>query len=768
MKRSAEKTFGPSPEALSTKKRQKSTARSPTRFNVNLKTESVNERIEQSDTLFLSSDIEQRHTRSANSRAKIPTCGSPDSVDNQSESNDHDPAPARPSNSMKSKKSKGTHLEPSEASGNVIVGNEKLSNLAVNQTSTSTSILADNVEDGKSAHDENIPTTQQDRTEVTNPKNQLSRYRKPPRGHSSGEGDGKILVAVDFGTTYSGLCWAYTSTPEIQMPIDQWPDSLSGGLEGMSSEKVPTELQYTDQGYNWGFQIPFEAERLQWFKLDLDRQLEKAQSCFARDFPDEKAALLNHDQSPESLVTDYLTALREHFEAVFKKNLPLSVSSDVPVKYIITVPAMWSEGAAAKTKACAEQAGLGEGSAMQLISEPEAAAIYALAKIAPYKLGIGDTFVICDAGGGTVDLITYKIIALKPILRIVEVVPGRGDLCGSCFLNRRFASFLRNKLGSHRSWRESMLEERKRLPQAKRSSNLELQVKCCYMGSKDVDYSIPVPGFPENKTLGVRKAMFRLKGTDLFDIVEPIIQNVLDLVSQQIDATCAVKLVVKAVLMVGGFGRNEYLQKRVQQAVADRNIEVWKPPHGWTAVARGALMKGLAEINPKTAVVGVSGRVARNHYGTESAKEYNDSIHPAGQRIWSPSNDRYEVNTYDWFVMKGDRITEKKPIRLPYHMEFPVSDGALESVKATIVKCVDHENDGPPLFVGDGEVENVANLEVPLSLIPVKSLKKRVDKDGMEWYIIDFAIRVTCFGSETIYELLHGKINKGHVTAEYV
>jgi molecular chaperone DnaK (HSP70) len=47
---------------------------------------------------------------------------------------------------------------------------------------------------------------------------------------------------------------------------------------------------------------------------------------------------------------------------------------------------------------------MGSGSTLHMISEPEAAAIYALDRIDKHDLHIGDTFVVCDAGGGTVDL----------------------------------------------------------------------------------------------------------------------------------------------------------------------------------------------------------------------------------------------------------------------------------------------------------------------------------------------------------------------------
>jgi uncharacterized protein YxjI len=39
---------------------------------------------------------------------------------------------------------------------------------------------------------------------------------------------------------------------------------------------------------------------------------------------------------------------------------------------------------------------------------------------------VGDAFVICDAGGGTVDLISYEITQLKPSLELKELVPGKG------------------------------------------------------------------------------------------------------------------------------------------------------------------------------------------------------------------------------------------------------------------------------------------------------------------------------------------------------
>lgn len=132
----------------------------------------------------------------------------------------------------------------------------------------------------------------------------------------------------------------------------------------------------------------------------------------------------------------------------------------------ITVPAVWSDLAQAKTRACAEKAGMGTGSALHIISEPEAAAMYALNIMDPHNVEVGDTFVLCDAGGGTVDLISYTVSALKPILEIIEASPGSGSLCGSSFLNRIFEQCLRKKLNGNPGWDEDVLEE-VRLPKSK-------------------------------------------------------------------------------------------------------------------------------------------------------------------------------------------------------------------------------------------------------------------------------------------------------------
>lgn len=103
-----------------------------------------------------------------------------------------------------------------------------------------------------------------------------------------------------------------------------------------------------------------------------------------------------------------------------------------------------------------------------------------------------------------------------------------------------------------------------------------------------------------------------MSGTELRCIFEPVLNEVVRLFTQQIDSSTSL---VSRVVLVGGFGENAYLRDSIRKEVRNRGIEVIQSPNAWTAVVRGALMKGLASTSPAFATVGISGRSARKHYG---------------------------------------------------------------------------------------------------------------------------------------------------------
>lgn len=102
-----------------------------------------------------------------------------------------------------------------------------------------------------------------------------------------------------------------------------------------------------------------------------------------------------------------------------------------------------------------------------------------------------------------------------------------------------------------------------------------------------------MPAFPDDEELGVYKAMFKMKGEDLLAIFEPVIQEVIVLVTRQLLAAKAADAAPRAVVLVGGFGENNYLYQRLCQAVADHGVEVLRPAGGFVKFATTDLLPAL-------------------------------------------------------------------------------------------------------------------------------------------------------------------------------
>lgn len=63
---------------------------------------------------------------------------------------------------------------------------------------------------------------------------------------------------------------------------------------------------------------------------------------------------------------------------------------------------------------------------INLIEEPVAVALYLCNRHSELTVSEEQTFIICDAGGGTVDVSAIKVLPGAPRPRIEEVIPSRG------------------------------------------------------------------------------------------------------------------------------------------------------------------------------------------------------------------------------------------------------------------------------------------------------------------------------------------------------
>ena len=104
-----------------------------------------------------------------------------------------------------------------------------------------------------------------------NPGKQLGRA-KIADAHDSNE---KLVVALDFGTTYSGIGFCFTNQRNAQpAAILEWP-----GAEGDATPEVPTLINYDDPDdttkFSWGASVDRAQGSIVGVKLLLDPKQER-------------------------------------------------------------------------------------------------------------------------------------------------------------------------------------------------------------------------------------------------------------------------------------------------------------------------------------------------------------------------------------------------------------------------------------------------------------------------------------------------------------
>ena len=57
-------------------------------------------------------------------------------------------------------------------------------------------------------------------------------------------------------------------------------------------------------------------------------------------------------------------------------------------------------------------------------------------------------------------------------------------------------------------------------------------------------------------------------------------------------------------------------------------------------------------MSPAFATVGISGRVARKHYGLNVGKEFLDLEHDPTKKVWNAYLGGYRIYVMDWFIEK--------------------------------------------------------------------------------------------------------------------
>jgi hypothetical protein len=304
---------------------------------------------------------------------------------------------------------------------------------------------------------------------------------------------------------------------------------------------------------------------------------------------------------------------------------------------------------------------MGKKHELMMISEPEAAAVYALKTTPPKGMKVGSHFVVCDAGGGTVDLIAYKVTSLYPLL-VEESAVGTGGLCGSAFIDFRFEEHVKERLGFKRF---NEMKQKKPKTWTMGLRYFEEFVKRTFNEDDSGDINIPMPGLPDDEAAGIDSGFLVMTTEQVKATFDPVIKQVIDLVQGQVDAVTSKHGTVAGIVLVGGFGQSNHLYNKLKEhfntappppytqrptheagRMEQPGIEILQPLHAWTAVVRGAALRGVEGSV-------VEKRISRLAYGTSYATVFDAKKHPASDRYWSPLWEKWMVSDrMQWHVTK--------------------------------------------------------------------------------------------------------------------
>ncbi|CAB4375394.1 unnamed protein product [Rhizophagus irregularis] len=412
---------------------------------------------------------------------------------------------------------------------------------------------------------------------------------------SSDYSDIRVVVGLDFGTTFSGFTYCHMNDEKNLVTNVQWVGAI-GEL------KTNTALQY-DENYvkieSWGH--PALSKRPKKKKENKTRPAELFKLHLGK---------LADNLKPE-LPVDYKKAITDYLHEIGKliKDEVMSAWCGIDffenVFVIMTVPAEYLEKDKEIMRECAYKARLikeKESKNLQFTTEPEAAAIYCMENsLKIYDLDIpGTTFMIVDCGGGTVDLTTRKVLKDR---QLGEVTERAGDYCGSTFIDREFIKVLRKILGDraidllrdkHYGQMQYMVQE------FCRNAKMIFTGEESEFISYEMDIEEVVPVIMKCVTEEVEEKMkdndwvIEFKYNDIKSLFDPVVDRIIKLIQIQLDNT---RDKCSAMFLVGGFSQSKYLQKRIKQKFGQRIKNISVPALPMAAISRGATLYGLSMKN---------------------------------------------------------------------------------------------------------------------------------------------------------------------------
>ncbi|KAL5018158.1 hypothetical protein ScPMuIL_003880 [Solemya velum] len=427
-----------------------------------------------------------------------------------------------------------------------------------------------------------------------------------------------VVVALDFGTTYSGYAFSLRSDfkkKPTNIQLHQW------SFENVSYSKVPTSILFDKfkKFHSFGFEAEETYAKLadmgqhkEWylfrkFKMALYRNENLGELTSIKDTRGKTMAAMD-------VFAAGIRFLKDHLMKTLSDSMLRMEEGDI--HWVLTVPAIWDESAKQFMRKSANKAGIANDN-LTLALEPEAAAIYCKHLPDLDEIPVGSPFMVLDCGGGTVDVTVHEITIDGSLKELHK--PTGGDW-GGIKVDDAFTEFLLEELGmpAIRSCTEQdkfelqrSLEDMKKKVVSTGVMSYTMKIPECLIQQFQISYHLR-----KVKLVGDK---LKIDADLVKSFFAESIRNILLCVEDVLAHPRVFRL--HHVIMVGGYSDSELLVKAIQGRFP--KLRVICPDEAASTVLKGAVIFGH---RPESIVY----RVMRFTYGVSTCTDYDPMKHSNG------------------------------------------------------------------------------------------------------------------------------------------
>ncbi|KAK3577017.1 hypothetical protein CHS0354_003080 [Potamilus streckersoni] len=476
-----------------------------------------------------------------------------------------------------------------------------------------------------------------------------------------------LVAAMDFGTTYSGYGFSFTTEPMKVQTNQAWV----AGSRQLISLKTPTCILLNAQKefHSFGYQaenkyadLAMDGEHTNWYFFKHFKILLHNTEGLKQDTEIED--VLGHRMPAMKIFAWSIKYLKDHLMDTLHNRIPGIVQEDI--HFVLTVPAIWDDKAKQYMRDAAVKAGISNDQ-LSIALEPEAAAIWCqqLELLKTSESGSSSTeslfspgmrYMVVDLGGGTVDIAVHEI---KRDRSLGELYKASGGPWGGTCVDKNFLTFIGNIVGQDvlqecaRKHMSDYIELLREFETKKRTIKSGMDTKIT------ITLPIVIKEIFEEKGRDVKKAIahsgnegkitwdrdkLRFDGSLGLAFFDGPIQSTIHHVRMLLSDPSLNN--ISTILLVGGFAECELVRETFNKTFKQKRIII--PEESGFVVLKGATLSGHITR-------AITTRIARFTYGINCLEHFQPTVHPIGKKV-SYHGVYYCEDVFDKYVEIGETL----------------------------------------------------------------------------------------------------------------